>query len=70
MKCISRDGSMLLSITAPSIGFSVTLDGHIWLFDRDANVVGSLPPPSGHLALRSPENCPGCAAFIIRSYSW
>ena len=67
MKCISRDGTMLLSITAPSSGFSVTLDGHTWLFDRDALVVGSLPPPEGHLPLRHPENCPGCMDFIIRS---
>jgi hypothetical protein len=56
---------MLLSITAPSSGFSVTLDGHTWLFDRDANIVGSLPPPPGHRALRSPENCPGCVNFIV-----
>jgi hypothetical protein len=67
VKCISRDGTLLLSITAPGSGFSVTLDGHIWLFDRDANIVGSLPPPRGHLALRHPENCPGCAEFILRS---
>jgi hypothetical protein len=67
VKCISRDGTMLLSITAPASGFSVTLDGHTWLFDRDARIVGSLPPPKGHLALRNPENCPGCLEFIIRS---
>lgn len=57
---------MLLSITAPRNGFSVTLDGHTWLFDVDAVLVGSLPPPPGHSAIRNPENCPGCMEFIVR----
>jgi hypothetical protein len=66
VKCISRDGTLLLSITAPGIGFALTLDGHTWMFDRNAMVVGSLPPPPRHLALHHPENCPGCAEFVVR----
>jgi hypothetical protein len=58
---------MLLSISAPGHGFSVTLDGHTWIFDRDAIIVGSLPPPKDHLGSRSPENCPACLEFMIRS---
>jgi hypothetical protein len=58
---------MLLSITAPGRGFAVTLDGHTWLFDRGANIVGCLPPPRGHLPVRNPENCPGCVEFIVRT---
>jgi hypothetical protein len=61
----SRDRSMLLSITAPRIGFSLNLGGHVWLFDADAIIVGCLPPPEGHLAIHSPEHCPGCAEFIV-----
>jgi len=57
---------MVLSITAPRNGFSVTLDGHTWLFDNDAVLVGCLSPPQGHLAIHRPENCPGCLPFIIR----
>jgi hypothetical protein len=56
---------MLLSITAPRNGFSVTLDGHCWLFDLDAVLLGCLPPPQGHLAMRHPETCPGCQEFIV-----
>ena len=67
VKYISRDGSMLLSITAPGGGFSLTLGGHVWLFDPDANLVGCLPPEAPHLPVRSPGNCPGCVEFIVRS---
>ncbi len=70
MKLASRDRTLLLTIGAPGTGFALTLDAaHLWLFDRDGNPVGSLPPPGGrHVDARSPEVCPGCVDFVIRNY--
>ncbi len=69
MKLASRDRTLLLTIGAPGTGCALTLDAHVWLFDRDGNPVGSLPPPAGrHAAARSPEVCPGCVDFVLRNY--
>ncbi len=74
MKLRSQDGTMELAVAAPGTGFALTLDGHLWLFDRDGNITGSVPPlitaeeiATGrvrHLAVNSPERCPGCAEFV------
>ncbi len=79
MKLASRDRSMTVSIAAPGTGFALTLDGHLWLFDRDGRITGSVPPPitadeiaagfARHTAVSSPERCPGCADFVERNYS-
>ncbi len=79
MKLSSRDRSMRLAIAAPGTGFALTLDGHVWLFDRDGRIAGSVPPlltadevAAGvalHKAVSSPERCPGCADFVERNYS-
>jgi hypothetical protein len=70
MKLASLDKSMSLNIASPGMGMAVTLSGHVWLFDRDGNIVGSLPPrdPPKHIAMSEPERCPGCAAFVVRDY--
>ena len=68
VKLTSRDRSMTLAIAAPGVGLALTLDGHLWLFDRDGNITGSIPPPTGHLTVRSPESCPGCVVFVVLNH--
>ena len=78
MKLASRDRSMTLAIAAPGMGFALTLDGHIWLFDRDGRITGSVPPhitageiaegAPRHRVADSPERCPGCVGSVLRNY--
>ena len=78
MKLQSRDRTMTLSIAAPGTGFALTLDVHVWLFDRDSRIIGSIPPHltvdevaagvARHIAVSSPEACPGCAGFVLANY--
>jgi len=70
MKIASLDKSMSLSIAVPGTGITVTLDGHVWLFDCDSRIVGSFPPdpPSAHLRISTPERCPGCSKFVVRDW--
>ncbi len=78
MKLRSLDGTMELAVAAPGTGFALTLDGHLWLFDREGRVVGSIPPHLSadeiaegvprHVVADSPEQCPGCAPFVAVNY--
>jgi len=77
MKLTSLDGSMTLALAVPGMGFALTLNGHVWLFDRDGRITASIPPfitpeqiagvVEGHLNVSSPERCPGCKAFVQRN---
>ena len=69
MQLVSRDRSMILSITEPALGFTLSLDGHLWLFDARLEIIGSVLPPSGHIDARTPDACPGCTDFSIRTYA-
>jgi len=60
---------MILSITIPAFGFTLSLAGHVWLFDSKLEITGSLAPPAGHKPARTPDACPGCTDFLIRTYS-
>ncbi len=68
MRLMSRDSSMIISITNPAFGFTVSCDKHVWLFNSRLEITGSLAPPPGHESARTPEACPGCVDFSIRSY--
>ena len=68
MKLSSRDGTLSLTIGTPGTGFALTVDGHLWLFDAQGNVTGSILPRSLHQAADGPDHCPGCARWIIRNY--
>ena len=78
MKLASRDRSMTLAIAAPGMGFTLTLDGHLWLFDRSGQITGSIPPLitveevaagiAKHRTVASPEHCPGCVVFVVFDY--
>ncbi len=78
MILVSKDGTLTLTIAAPGTGFAVTLEDHVWLFDCDGNITGSVPPlitaeeiATGtvrHLAVSRPERCPGCAGFLAANY--
>jgi len=59
MQLTSRDRSMTLSIITPALGFTVSLDGHVWLFDSRLEITGCLAPPFGHTS-------PAQAARIFR----
>lgn len=54
MRIASLDKTMSLSIAAPVCGFTLTLDSHLWLFDRDGRIVGSIidAKPNDHIAVR------------------
>ncbi len=79
MKLRSLDGTMELAVAAPGTGFALTLDGHLWLFDRDGLIIGSVPAHltadeiaagiAKHRVADSPEQRPTCAAFVERNYS-
>lgn len=69
MRFLSRDRTMVLSITEPALGFTLSLDGHVWLFDSRLAITGCLAPPAGHSNARLPDTCPGCTDFSIRNYS-
>ena len=69
MRFLSRDRSMILSITEPALGFTLALDGHLWLFDARLEIIGSVLPPPGHIDARTPHACPGCVDFSIRTYT-
>ncbi len=79
MKLTSRDRTMRLAIAAPGTGFALTLDDHVWLFDKDGRITGSVPPritadeiaegAPRHQVADSPEQCPICAAFVERNYT-
>jgi hypothetical protein len=74
MKLTSLDGSMTLAVAARGMGFALTLDGHVWLFDRNSRITGSIPPDvtaeeiaegvPRHRVASSPEGCPGCRPFV------
>ncbi len=76
MKLTSRDRSIRLAIAAPGMGFTLSLDDHLWLFDRDGRITGSIPPHltadevaagvARHTTASIPERCPGCADFVER----
>lgn len=68
MRVTSLDKSMSLSVAAPGCGFTLTLDSHLWLFDHDGRIAGSIvaPEPNGHIAVRAIERCPICVAFMKR----
>jgi hypothetical protein len=59
---------MILSITEPALGFTLSLDGHIWLFDSRLEITGSVQPPPGHANARTPDACPICTNFLLRTY--
>ena len=69
MKLARRDRSMTLAVAAPGMGFALTLDGHLWLWDRDGNITGSVPSAEGHYPASSPQACPRCAPFLEKNYS-
>lgn len=73
MKLASTHETISVSIAAPGCGFTVTLAGHAWLFNRDAQIVSSIVPAersgAGHVAGRRIEACPICTAFVTRSVS-
>ena len=69
MRLRSHDGSMILSITEPALGFTLSLAGHVWLFDSRLEITGNLHPPAGHINARTPDACPGCTDFSIRTYT-
>jgi len=69
MRFLSRDRSMILSITEPALGFTLSLAGHVWLFNSRLEITGSVLPPPGHINARTPDACPGCTDFLIRTYS-
>ncbi len=69
MRFLSLDRSMLLSITEPALGFTLSLDGHVWLFDSRLEITASVLPPPGHINARTPDACPGCVDFSIRTYT-
>ena len=69
MRLVSRDRSMDLSITEPALGFTLALDGHLWLFDARLEIIGSVLPPPGHIDARTPDACPGCVDYSIRTYT-
>jgi len=69
MRLTSRDRTMEISITTPALGFTLSLDRHVWLFDSRLEITGCLAPPSGHTSARTPDACPGCTDFSIRTYS-
>jgi hypothetical protein len=68
MRFVSADRTMILSITEPAMGFTLSLAGHVWLFDSRLEITRSLAPPPGHKTARTPDACPGCTDFSIRSY--
>ena len=69
MRLMSHDRTMVLSITEPALGFTLSLDGHIWLFDSRLQITGSVLPPPGHINARTPDACPGCTDCSIRTYT-
>jgi len=69
MRFLSRDRSMILSITEPALGFTLSLAGHVWLFNSRLEITGSVRPPPGHINARTPDACPGCTDFSIRTYT-
>ena len=69
MRLMSHDRTMVLSITEPALGFTLSLDGHIWFFDSRLQITGSVLPPPGHINARTPDACPGCTDFLIRTYT-
>jgi hypothetical protein len=68
MRFLSRDRTMVLSITEPALGFTLSLAGHLWLFDSRLAITASVLPPPGHVNARTPDACPGCTDFSIRNY--
>ena len=69
MRFLSRDRTMILSIITPALGFTLSLEGHIWLFNSRLEITGSVYPPPGHIDARTPDACPGCVDFSIRTYT-
>jgi len=68
-RALGRDRSMILSITEPALGFTLSLAGHVWLFNSRLEITGSVLPPPGHIDARTPDACPGCVDFSIRTYT-
>ena len=51
VQLISRDRTMILTITEPAFGFTLSLDGHVCLFDSRLETTGNLHPPAGHTSI-------------------
>ena len=68
MKLSSQDGTLSLTIGTPGTGFALAVDGHLWLFDAQGNVTGSILPRSLHQTADGPDHCPGCARLVVRNY--
>jgi hypothetical protein len=60
---------MVVTITEPALGLTISLGGHVWLFDSRLEITGSGLPPAGQINARTPDACPGCTDFVIRTCS-
>jgi hypothetical protein len=68
MRFLSADRSVDLIISTPARAFTLSLGGHVWLFNARLEISGCLAPSAGHVSALTPDSCPGCVDFTIRDF--